>query len=78
MMFGDPEAAVAERLGMLRQIDGVADRLVFRRAMRNGGLVEDGEAKRGGLGHGSDLGQPGCAGNHSINQEKGRISDCAA
>ena len=50
MVLGHPEAMEAERLDVLSEVDGVAQRLRRRGACGDGRLVEHGEAK--GIAHG--------------------------
>ena len=45
VVLGDPVAVIAEPVGEPRQVDRVAQRLRARRALGDGGLVEDREAE---------------------------------
>ena len=51
VMLGEPEAAVAPALGMLRKVEGVPERRGGIAAFGHRGEVEDGEGD-----HGGDLG----------------------
>jgi hypothetical protein len=48
VVLGKPEPTVAPPLGVLREVEGVAQRGRWRRALGDGGEVEDGERSEGG------------------------------
>src|SRR6266404_1640151 len=56
MMFGHPEAPVAEPLGLPGKLGGVAQRFSGVAALRNGREVEDGD-RRHGRGYGNGAGR---------------------
>src|SRR3954468_3428541 len=60
VVLGDPVAVVAEGVGQPREVDRVAQRPGSGRSLRDGGLVEDGEAHE--FGHAIDASKRGCRG----------------